>query len=593
MPLIDALGMALLHSVWQASVLGVVLWALLRAFSSSPSVLRYTLGVLALGAAPVLFVATAAQHYDPLASDVAALTALSAAVQPVPAAPAVSVPADAVPNIAALLPAAVGVWALGVVVFSLLFLGGLWQARRLQREGLSAVPAAIQAHAASLASTLGLRAPVPVRASRLVTVPMVVGVIRPVILLPGVALTGLDSAQLESVLLHELAHVRRRDLLVSFLQGLVEIVFFFHPAVWWMSGRVRAERELCCDDVVVAHAAPRVYAGALLHLEEHRQVVAFAAAATDSSLRHRIERVLGQSAPPSRASRSAAAFLLLSGLGGLTAHQSLAGDVALSALMDDFLAMEVTLDDPDAPRAEQDADLQGDVLALVSAFEAVEDRMNALLEEDPERWRQEVLVRTAQAREHLGQALLTSDVPGYLDDDQREVYHYALEDKAWRQLQVALDAYTLAAEESTSAALKAEAEAGRARLEAQQAALPPEPAPISPALDAMLEESEAQLEAGEHKAALATLRRAERIVEDGLMDLVHFQRARALSGLGRHDKAIALMESVLDSEVEGLYNAAVGSLAEMYVAAGELEAGAARLEALGGERIWEAVLESQ
>jgi Tol biopolymer transport system component len=101
--------------------------------------------------------------------------------------------------------------------------------------------------------------------------PVTAGWLRPVILLPPAVLLGLTPEQLEAVLAHELAHVRRHDFLVNVLQRVVEVLLFYHPAVWWLSGLVRVERELCCDDVVVATCGhPTTHARALTELEALR-----------------------------------------------------------------------------------------------------------------------------------------------------------------------------------------------------------------------------------------------------------------------------------------------------------------------------------
>ena len=91
--------------------------------------------------------------------------------------------------------------------------------------------------------------------SSLVQAPVVVGWLRPAVLVPVGALAGLPADQVEALLLHELAHIRRHDYLVNLLQGVVEAILFYHPAVWWISGHIRVERELCCDDMAVRQAA--------------------------------------------------------------------------------------------------------------------------------------------------------------------------------------------------------------------------------------------------------------------------------------------------------------------------------------------------
>src|SRR5207244_3461916 len=127
----------------------------------------------------------------------------------------------------------------------------------------------------------------------LVQTAVVVGYFRPVILLPVSVVTGLTAAQLEAILAHELAHVRRHDYLVNLLQTLGETVFFYHPAVWWLSSPIRSERENCCDDIAAAVLGNAVeYGRALLALEEHRGVeTALTVGARGGSLLARVRRL--------------------------------------------------------------------------------------------------------------------------------------------------------------------------------------------------------------------------------------------------------------------------------------------------------------
>ncbi|HEX4070024.1 MAG TPA: M56 family metallopeptidase, partial [Planctomycetaceae bacterium] len=154
-----------------------------------------------------------------------------------------------------------------------------------------------------------------------VGVPMAVGYLRPLILLPGCVLTGLTTAQLEALLAHELAHIRRHDWLVNALQLFVETVFFYHPAVWWLSRQIRQERENCCDDLAVSLVGDRGTVGRmLLALEELRErTPGLALAATGGNLVSRVRRVVAKGRQPEPAGREwlpAAVFLLLAGLGG-------------------------------------------------------------------------------------------------------------------------------------------------------------------------------------------------------------------------------------------------------------------------------------
>src|SRR5438552_442132 len=170
-----------------------------------------------------------------------------------------------------LLPGLVGLWGAGVLLLSLRALGGWALVQRLRRSGLAGVPAAIESTLARLVGALRVSAPVRLYESALVQVPTVIGWLRPVILLPASALTGLSAGQLELILAHELAHIRRGDYLLNLLQTAVETLLFYHPAVWWVGKTMRLERENCCDDVAVSACGNALtYARALTELEQLR-----------------------------------------------------------------------------------------------------------------------------------------------------------------------------------------------------------------------------------------------------------------------------------------------------------------------------------
>jgi hypothetical protein len=145
-----------------------------------------------------------------------------------------------------------------------------------------------------VARRVGLRRTPRVLQSAWLEVPTVVGWARPLVLLPAGLLCGLTAFEVEAILAHEFAHIRRRDYLVNLLQSLVEVFLFYHPAVWWVSGRVRAEREKCCDDVAASACGDRLrYARVLARMEGLRAVPAQAAlAAGGGVLLSRVRRLL-------------------------------------------------------------------------------------------------------------------------------------------------------------------------------------------------------------------------------------------------------------------------------------------------------------
>ena len=167
--------------------------------------------------------------------------------------------------------------------------------------------------------------------------PILVGIVRPVILLPAVALAGWDAQQLEMVLLHELIHVRRYDNLVNLLQRLIEAALFFHPMIWIISSWVRREREHCCDAAVVAHTRqPQAYAQLLVTLAEQMSRTASTASLVTSpmaqpSLVGRIRRILRKDDQPMQVSRKTFVVMIAS----VMVLVSIIGRYALKARLQD------------------------------------------------------------------------------------------------------------------------------------------------------------------------------------------------------------------------------------------------------------------
>ncbi len=314
-PLVRALGWALLHFVWQGALLaGLAALAMHLLRGRSPQA-RYAVGCAALLLMVAAPVATGLAAYEPA-------QALSAGPLPAggPERQAVLArlaevarqvrPADAWRHrVEAALPSLVTVWLAGILVLSLRLVGGWGYAQRLARREVRPAAAALQRRLDELARRLELSRPVRLLESARVRVPTVVGWLRPVVLLPFAAATGLTPAQLEAVLLHELAHVRRHDYLVNLLQSAAEVLLFYHPGVWWVSERVREEREACCDDVAVAACGDAlVYARALTRLEGLRAAPPRLAMAADGgSLLHRVRRLV---LPAPQPARGAAPLLL-------------------------------------------------------------------------------------------------------------------------------------------------------------------------------------------------------------------------------------------------------------------------------------------
>ena len=307
---VRAVAAALLHSLWQGALVAAVTAALWWALRGSRPNARYALGCAALALMVAAWAATAWRTAAQLipAAAVAGVSAPSTALGP-------AGPFDRSPAIRTITRAEldeghpswsrrldswsirlVPLWLAGVFGLSCRLALSWWLVQRLRRAGLTPVAAQVADRVRALATELRLSRAVRVAQSAVVQVPAVVGWLRPVILLPASALTGLAPAQLDAILAHELAHVRRHDYAVNLLQTAAEILLFYHPACWWLSHRVRAERELCCDDVAVSLCGDRVlYATALADLESLRAEPTLALAATDGPLLQRVRRLLSPS----------------------------------------------------------------------------------------------------------------------------------------------------------------------------------------------------------------------------------------------------------------------------------------------------------
>ncbi len=300
-PVTHVVGWTLIHFTWQGAGLALIVAGALRVCGHRSANARYVTACLGLGAMLAIPLITARVLSTPdvtIASTIRHTLATPGLVSTVsrgwtndliPSRDAVFAGADAA------LPVLVFVWVMGVALLLARLGGGLWHVRRLHVRSLAAAPSPWQVTTERLSVQLGLSVQVHVVESTLVDVPAAIGWLRPVILLPLAALANLTPSQVEAILAHELIHIRRHDYLVNLAQTVAETLLFFHPAVWWVSGQIRAEREHCCDDVAVQVCGDPVdYAAALTELEAARRSpgTTLALAAINGSLIARVRRIL-------------------------------------------------------------------------------------------------------------------------------------------------------------------------------------------------------------------------------------------------------------------------------------------------------------
>jgi beta-lactamase regulating signal transducer with metallopeptidase domain len=317
-PELTRLGWALIHVLWQGLAVAVALELALLLAGNGRGRLRYFLCGAALAALPVCFGLT----YAHLGQEMPAPT-----VEPAPAMGAMSLnaatAADHDPIVANYIPQAgleaippeprasflregsqlvpyvTWAWLAGVMILGARKAGGLVVLSRLRRQGVAEPDDAMMELFRRACARIGVDPRrMCLRISHLVRVPMTMGWLSPIVLFPAALASGLSTGEIELILAHELAHVRRWDYLVNLLQAVVETLFFYHPLTWWISRRMRQERENCCDDLVAEGPQEKLaYARTLLRLEELRAPgETLAAAATGGVLRRRIERLVSEPA---------------------------------------------------------------------------------------------------------------------------------------------------------------------------------------------------------------------------------------------------------------------------------------------------------
>ena len=305
-PWVGRLGWTLVHFLWQgALIFSLYAVARRRLDSWKNAQIRYVLASVTLA---VMVTAPVATYTASNSSKLSPADGLAASPPHVPVTDPNSpaVPFESLPSAASpvwreeVMPCVVVAWFAGAITLWMRLVGGLLVATRLRSALIREVPTVWKDALDVLRARVRVSAPVRMLSSALVQVPTVVGWLRPVILLPIGALTGLAPEHIKALLAHEPAHVRRRDYLVNVLQSVAEALLFYHPAVWWVSSHIRAERELCCDDVAVAVGGDAfTYVQALTRLESYRpEHLSASLAANGGSLPDRIARLLGQSRTP-------------------------------------------------------------------------------------------------------------------------------------------------------------------------------------------------------------------------------------------------------------------------------------------------------
>jgi beta-lactamase regulating signal transducer with metallopeptidase domain/peptidoglycan/xylan/chitin deacetylase (PgdA/CDA1 family) len=332
---VQHLGWTLAHSIWQLALIAGFLFIALRLFVGTSANARYFACVLALSFSAIVPVMTFLQVSQTVEVGYLFPRSAHSFQDEIPAVPADEGRVRAIANgegsfsashtveqrmvglskvsefindvMPNAFPIAVVTWMLGILMLSLRLFGGVWKLHEYRTVGISVADNVWQERFNDLRARLRIGSAVKLIRSELVKTPIAVGFFKPLIIVPASAFLQMRPDELECIIAHELIHIRRYDSAVNIFQSAAETVFFYHPAIWWISAEIRREREFAADAAVLAATGHEVvYASALANLEELRHLTnvdapSMAMAANGGNLMQRIERILNKKTEASRA----------------------------------------------------------------------------------------------------------------------------------------------------------------------------------------------------------------------------------------------------------------------------------------------------
>ncbi|MCP4796478.1 MAG: M48 family metalloprotease [Phycisphaeraceae bacterium] len=393
----QTLGLTVLHMLWIGAVVGAIVFVWLRSNPAADPRTRYACvvgGLIAIliGAGSTFTFLASTSSAGTIVQTDATVSATTDVAQSSGEASARPRDLDTPAVGLDLAPTAMIAWAwiVGIIFMSVRLFRQWTRVRRLRTADVAEPPAAWAEKFDRLKSKIGVHPRISMLVSRAIDAPMVVGWLRPLVLVPATAFTSLTPDQLQTILAHELQHIARRDHLVNMLQAFIEVLLFFHPVTWWLSRQIRVERENCCDDgALLVTGSPRTFAEALLVLESLRTDQTTSPqllTATGGSLMHRISRLFGSSQPqPLNAGWRAVSACTLLAVAGLTFATATTGSTASAQ---DRVAAETKQADLDELKAKIEDRVRAmgiDLRKKVAAGEMSEEDARAKFAENEKR----------------------------------------------------------------------------------------------------------------------------------------------------------------------------------------------------------------
>jgi len=296
--LVQAIGWTIVHSLWQAAFVALIMSAYLNLYQKEKSIVRYRIALSSLYIMLGLSIITFCTYYFNADMHSPQITRSSVAIN-ISAMSGFHYIQNCTLGLVHHFDFITTMWITGMVVFALKFVGGYALIKRYEFSGQEIYDSKVHIILNDLLNKMNLKKPIRILESAKVHTPMMLGHLKPVILLPIGIVNQLQLNEVEAILAHELSHISRSDFLQNIMQSFIEIIYYYHPAVWWISANVRAERENCCDEEAVRICGSAInYAKALVKIEEIQYQVIPALAvpfARDKhSLLYRVSRVLNQ-----------------------------------------------------------------------------------------------------------------------------------------------------------------------------------------------------------------------------------------------------------------------------------------------------------
>jgi beta-lactamase regulating signal transducer with metallopeptidase domain len=296
---IHAISWTVIHSIWQISLLALCLIIANHYLPKKQSSLRYNIGLSLMALGFITGMATFLWYYlDPGAGNAGTeiLLTLEQSEFIKSSSELSQTWSSIIHNHSALI---TQIWIIGVIILTVKLLIGYGYIQYLNHHSGLALNAHLEYKLERLKSRLGITTNIIIAETHKIVSPIVTGFIKPTILFPVGLVTQLEPEEIEAILVHELGHIKRNDWLFNMIQSLVEIIYYYHPAMWWISAQVRKERENCCDDYALQNGYDRIsYAKILVKLKEielsHKPMLAMSFLNSKNELMNRIKRILGQ-----------------------------------------------------------------------------------------------------------------------------------------------------------------------------------------------------------------------------------------------------------------------------------------------------------